>query len=71
VQATKTEPASRVIQSVPRVTYLRALGCTSDLDIYTRFWFVARDRWDRHYEKLFYNTLQGIMTRVYLEPLRQ
>jgi len=70
-KATKTEAPSLYINGVPLVTWLRALGCTTDRAIYTRFRFVAGERWSKNnnsiYEEYVYNCLennQGIATRT-------
>ena len=69
---TKTESPSLQIlgvqgtQPIPWVTFVRALGVTRAKDIYTIFRFIARDRWNKRYEKLFKDSLknnQGIITR--------
>lgn len=69
---TKTESPSLQIlgaqagQSIPWVTFVRALGVVKAKDIYTIFRFIARDRWNKKYEKFFKDTLrndQGITTQ--------
>lgn len=71
-RTTKTESASLQVlltqgqQPIPWVTFIRALGVTRAKDIYTLFRFVARDRWNKKYDKLFKDSLknnQGIITR--------
>lgn len=66
-KATKTEPSAFYISDIPLVVWLRALGslagpdgkriCVTDKQIYTRFRFMAGERWNETYAQLVHNCL--------------